>query len=140
VAIKPPAVAQPPEQQRYARVLEWASRAGLVVLVLSFAAYVSGLMEAHVPPHKLPELWVHPVDRFIELTGSPRGWAWVRLIHQGDIAGLLGIAILAGGSVLCLLSLVPLYAARGDRRFATISVAGALVILLAASGWLAAGH
>jgi hypothetical protein len=138
--MKPPAVAQPPEQQRYARVLEWASRAGLVVLVLSFAAYVSGLMEAHVPPHKLPELWVHPVDRFIELTDSPRGWAWVRLIHQGDIAGLLGIAILAGGSVLCLLSLVPLYLARRDRRFAAISVAGALVILLAASGWLAAGH
>ena len=79
--MKPPAVEQPPEQQRYARVLEWASRVGLLVLVLSFAAYLGGLMEAHVPPHKLPELWVHPVDRFIELTGSPRGWGWVRLIH-----------------------------------------------------------
>jgi hypothetical protein len=138
--MKPPAVEQPPEQQRYARVLEWASRAGLLVLVLSFAAYVAGLMEAHVPPRELPALWVHPVDRFIELTGSPRGWGWVRMIHQGDIAGLLGIAILAGGSVLCLLSLVPLYAVRRDRAFAGISLAGAVVIVLAASGWLAGGH
>ena len=138
--MKPPVVEQPPEQQRYARVLEWASRAGLLGLVLSFVAYLSGLMEAHVPPDKLPELWVHPVDRFIELTGSPRGWGWVRLIHQGDMAGLLGIAILAAGSVLCLLSLVPLYAARRDRAFAAISLAGAVVILLAASGWLTGGH
>ena len=140
MAMKPSVVEQPPEQQRYARVLEWAARAGLLVLVLSFAAYLTGLMEAHVPPQKLPELWVHPVDRFIELTGSPRGWGWIRLIHLGDIAGLLGIAILAGGSVLCLLSLVPLYAARRDRAFAAISLAGALVILLAASGWVSGGH
>jgi hypothetical protein len=138
--MKPPVVEQPPEQQRYARVLEGAARAGLLVLVLSFAAYLSGLMEAHVPPHKLPELWGHPVDRFIELTGSPRGWGWIRLIHLGDMAGLLGIAILAGGSVLCLLSLLPLYSARRDRAFAGISLAGALVILLAASGWASGGH
>lgn len=138
--MKPPVVEQPPEQQRYARVLEWASRAGLLVLVLSFAAYVTGLMDAHVPPDRLPELWIHPVDRFIELTGSPRGWGWLRLIHLGDIAGLLGIAILAGGSVLCLLSLVPLYTSRRDRAFAAISLAGAVVILLAASGWLMGGH
>jgi hypothetical protein len=107
--MKPPMVQQPAEQLRYARVLEWASRAGLAVLVLSFAAYVSGLMESHVPPQELPQLWVHPVDRFIELTGSPRGWGWIRWLHQGDIAGLLGIAVLAGGSVLCLLSLLPLF-------------------------------
>lgn len=138
--MKPPMVQQPAEQLRYARVLEWASRAGLAVLVLSFAAYVSGLMESHVPPQELPQLWVHPVDRFIELTGSPRGWGWIRWLHQGDIAGLLGIAVLAGGSVLCLLSLLPLYAARRDWAFVGISLAGAVVILLAASGWLGAGH
>ena len=80
--MKRPLVEQPPEQLRYARVLEWTGRVGLVVLVVSFAAYVSGLMESHVPPQRLPELWVHPVDRFIELTGSPRGWGWVRLIFR----------------------------------------------------------
>jgi hypothetical protein len=139
VWLKRPLVEQPPEQLRYARVLEWTGRVGLVVLVVSFAAYVSGLMESHVPPQRLPELWVHPVDRFIELTGSPRGWGWVRLIYLGDIAGLAGIAILAGGSVLCLLSLVPLYAARRDRAYVAISVAGAVVVAAAATGWLV-GH
>jgi hypothetical protein len=131
-----PSVEQPAVQQAYARVLEWTSRIGLVVLVLSFAAYVAGLVDAHVPPEQLPALWIHPVDRFIELTGSPRGWEWLRYLHQGDMVGLLGIAILAGGSVLCLLALVPLYMARRDRAYALISLAAAAVILLAASGWL----
>ncbi len=138
--MKPPVVVQPPEQLRYARVLEWASRVGLAVLVASFLAYAVGLMEAHVPPQRLPELWTEPVDRFIELTASPRGWDWLRFLHQGDMLGLLGIAILAGGSVLCLLSLVPLYAARRDRAYVGLSLAGAMVVVAAASGWFSGGH
>lgn len=131
---------QPPEQMRYAKWLDWGTRVGLVVLLLSFAAYVVGLAESHVPVSRLPELWVHPVARFLELTDSPTGWGWLALVHRGDIAGLLGIAILAGSSVLCLLALVPLYLARGDKAFAAVCVAEVLVVLLAASGWLQGGH
>ena len=131
---------QPPEQVRYARLLDWAARVGLAVLVVSFAAYVRGLMGAHVPPERLPQLWGHPVDRFIELTGSPVGWGWLQRIHLGDMAGLLGIAILAGGSVVCLLGLVPLYLERRDRAFTLISLAEVAVIVLAASGWLTGRH
>jgi hypothetical protein len=133
--MKTVAAAQPAEQLRYARVLEWGARAGLLVLLLSFAAYVFGLAEAHVPPARLPELWMHPVGRYLELTGSPTGWGWVALVHRGDIAGLLGIAILAGCSVLSLLALVPLYAARRDRAFVIICLADVAVMLVAASGW-----
>ena len=136
----PQPVVQPPEQTLYARVLDWGSRVGLVVLVLSFAAYLSGLMASHVPPERLPELWIHPVGRYLELTQSPTGWGWLSMIHLGDMAGLLGIAILAGGSVACLLALVPLYAARRDRAFVAICPAEVAVVVLAASGWLAGGH
>lgn len=136
----PERVAQPPEQLRYARVLDWSSKVGLVVLLLSFGAYLTGLVEAHVPPERLPELWVHPVGRYLELTQSPIGWGWLSLIHLGDMAGLLGIAILSGGSVACLLALVPLYAARGDRAFVVICLAEVAVVVLAASGWLSGGH
>jgi len=133
-------VAQPPEQMRYATWLDWGTRVGLVVLLASFAAYVLGLAESHVPVSRLPELWVHPVGRFLELTNSPTGWGWLALVHRGDIAGLLGIAILAGSSVACLLALVPLYLARGDRAFAAVCLAEVAVVLLAASGWLSGGH
>ena len=136
----PDTVAQPPEQLRYARVLDRGSKVGLIVLLLSFGAYLSGLMSAHVPPERLPELWIHPVSRYLELTQSPTGWGWLPLIHLGDMAGLLGIAILAGASVACLLALVPLYAARGDKAFVAICLAEVVVVVLAASGWLSGGH
>jgi hypothetical protein len=131
---------QPPEQLLYARLLDWGTRVGLVVLLLSFAAYVTGLMQAHVPPQRLPELWGHPVGRFLDLTGTPTGWGWMALLHKGDIAGLLGIAILAGSSVLCLLALVPLYRARRDTAFVLICLAEVAVVVLAASGVLTGGH
>jgi hypothetical protein len=131
---------QPSEQLRYAQVLQWGTRVGLAVLLASFAAYVLGLAEAHVPPAKLPELWTHPVGRYLELTGSPTGWGWLALIHRGDIAGLLGIAILSGCSVLSLFALVPLYAAAGDRAYVAICLAEVAVLLVAASGALGAGH
>lgn len=133
-------VVQPPEQLRYARLLDWGTRLGLVVLLLSFAAYVSGLAESHVSVSRLPELWVHPVGRFLELTDSPTGWGWIALVHRGDVAGLLGIAILSGTSVLCLLALVPIYLARGERAFAAVCLAEVAVVVLAASNWLPGAH
>lgn len=136
----PDRVEQPAEQHRYATWLDWGTRIGLVVLLVSFGAYVVGLTEAHVPVSRLPELWVHPVGRFLEMTGSPVGWGWLAMLHRGDVAGLLGIAILAGCSVLCLLALVPLYLSRGDKAFAAVCLAEVAVVLLAASGWLAGGH
>lgn len=133
-------VVQPAEQLRYARLLDWGTRVGLVVLLLSFAAYVLGLAESHVSVSRLPELWVHPVGRFLELTDSPTGWGWIALVHRGDVAGLLGIAILSGASVVCLLALVPIYLARGERAFAAVCVAEVAVVVLAASNWLPGVH
>jgi hypothetical protein len=129
-------VMQPPEQMRYAAWLDWAARLGLAALLLSFAADVLGLVEPHVPSSLLPQLWTHSVRRFVELTGSPTGWGWLALIHRSDIAGLIGIAILAGSSVLCVLVLVPLYLKRGDRAYAALSLSQVMVVLLAASGAL----
>lgn len=136
----PQGTAQPPEQLRYAHLLDWGTRVGLVMLLLSFAAYTLGLVDAHVPPERLSALWGLPVDRYLALTATPTGWGWLPLVQRGDMAGLLGIAVLSGVSVLCLLALVPLYLARGDKVFAAICLAEVAVVLLAASGWLAGGH
>jgi hypothetical protein len=136
----PRAAEQPPEQLRYARVLGWGTRFGLVVLVASFAAYVLGLLEAHVPVQRLPEVWQHPVALYLDKTGMPTGWDWVGMIHRGDIAGLVGITILAGCSLPALLSLVPLFARRGERGLALLALAEVAVIVLAASGWIGGSH
>lgn len=133
-------VVQAPEQLRYARLIDASTRIGMLVLVATFAVYVLGIFDPYVPVHRLPELWSQPVGRFLELTQSPTGWGWLALLHRGDVAGLLGIVILAGCSLPCLLALLPLYLRRGDRAFAAICLAEVAVIVLAASGWLAVGH
>lgn len=134
------ALTQEDEQLRYARWLEWGTRIGLAVLVTVFLAYGVGLTEPHVPHSRLPEVWNLPVSEFLLATGSPTGWDWLLHLHRGDIANLIGIALLTGCSLLCLLVLVPVYARRGDRVYVAICVAQILVLLLAASGVLTAGH
>ena len=135
-----PVHTQPPEQQRYARLLDWGTRAGLLLLVASFAAYVSGLLPGVVPVDRLPELWSLPVAQFQARTQMPGGWGWLALLGHGDVLGLLGIALLAGVSIPCLLALVPIYAARGEKAYVAICLLEVAVVALAASGLLSGGH
>ena len=134
------AVTQPEEQLRYARWLEAGTRAGLAALVVIFLAYGVGLVEPHVPHSRLPEVWNLPVSEFLVATGLPTGWGWLAHAHRGDIANLIGIALLTGSSLLALLAMLPLYARRGDRIYVGLGLAQIAVLLLAASGVLTAGH
>jgi hypothetical protein len=133
-------VEQPLEQLLYAKLLDWGTRVGMVALVLSFGAYVLGLVSPHVPLPQLPQVWSHPVATYLQETASPTGWGWLALVQRGDVSGLVGIAILAGCSLVCLLALVPLYLKRGDKAFAALCLAEVAVVVLAASGWLSGGH
>ena len=132
--------AQPPEQELYARLLDWGTRIGLLLLVASFVAYVSGLLPGVVPVDRLPELWSLPVAQFQARTQMPGGWGWLALLGHGDVLGLLGIALLAGVSIPCLLALVPIYAARGEKAYVAICLLEVAVVALAASGLLSGGH
>lgn len=127
------------EQQRYATLLSWGSRSGLAILVVTFIAYMFGLMPAHVPLEQLPQYWALPSHEYIQLTNSPVGWDWIAKIAEGDYASLLGIAWLSGASLVCLLAVIPIYARRGDRVFVALCVAALAVQLLAASGILRTG-
>ncbi|HNJ83450.1 MAG TPA: hypothetical protein PLG92_02740 [Piscinibacter sp.] len=140
LSVTPESVVQPPEQLRYARWLEWGTRVGLAALILIFLAYGIGLVEPHVPHSRLPEVWNLPVSQFLAATGLPTGWGWLAFAHRGDIANLLGIAMLTGASLLALLALLPLYLRQRDRLYAALCVAQVAVLLLAASGLLTAGH
>ena len=131
---------QPAEQLRYARWLEWGTRLGMAVLVLSFAAYVSGWLPSTVSPQQLPSLWGQPVESYLQQTSAPTGWAWVWQLHRGDVAALLGIVILAGLSVPALLALVPMAWRAQDRSLLWLCLAEVAVVALAATGWLTAGH
>lgn len=128
------------EAAHYALLLEWGTRIGLVVLVVGFAAYVLGFMTPLVSLHDLPQLWNQPVAVYLQKTGIPTGWGWLALVGKGDMLNLIGIAILSGCSVPPLLGLISLYLKRRDYVYASICAAIVLVLVLAASGLLSAGH
>jgi hypothetical protein len=131
---------QPPEQLRYARWLEWGTRAGLVLLVASFVAYVSGLLPARVPVDTLPSLWGQPLATYLQRSGAPTGWGWLTQLGHGDVAALSGIVLLAACSLPALLALLPIYRARGDKAFMALCLAEVVVVVLAASNLLGGGH
>lgn len=134
------APAQTPEQLRFARLLDWSTRAGFVVLLLSFLAYVLRWTPPLVPPEQLPALWDKPVAQYLAATGTPTGWSWVKLLGHGDIAGLLGVVLLIGCAIPCLLALLPIYGRGKDRHYLGLVLAEVAVLLLAASGLLGGGH
>lgn len=136
----PPPPRQSDDQLRYAAWLDRGTRVGLLVLVLAFAAYLLGWLPARIAPSELPHLWSQPLASYLQASGAPTGWSWLARWQEGDLAPLAGIAILASASMPCLLVVGLQSARRSDWRFAALCVAEVLVLLVAASGWLAGGH
>lgn len=132
--------ATPTEQQRYALWLDWCTRTGLGVLVVSFLLYVGGLITPLVDLERLPEFWKLSAAEYQRATGSPTGWGWLAHIHRGDYASLIGIVVLAAGSLFCLLAVMPIFAKRRERIYLAICALEIGILALAASGILTAGH
>jgi hypothetical protein len=128
------------EAQRYALLLERGTWFGQAALVISFAVYVFGFVPPHVPLDQLPTVWNLPVSTYLQQTNTPTGWGWTTLAMKGDFLNLIGICILAGCSLPALLALIPLYLKQNDRAYAVICALVAVVLVLAASGILTAGH
>ncbi len=137
-----PTIAGPQQAQqlRYASVLSRCTWAGTVLLLLSFVLDVGGLLAPHVPHERLPDLWGLPVPRYVQLADWPTGWRWLPMAGQGDLANLLGIALLCACPAVCVLALLPDYLRRADRAYVGFCVAEATVLLVAASGLLTMGH
>jgi len=129
-----------PEQLRYARLLDVTSKLGFAALLAGFVAYATGWLDLHVTLAELPQLWKLPLADYLARTQSPAGWAWLAHLHKGEYAGLLGIALLSGCSILCLASIVPLYARRRDVVYVVLCLLEILVLLVAASGVLMPAH
>jgi len=130
-----------PQERRlrelYARWLDVATRAGFAILLCAFLVYTGGLLPAYVPLAELPRYWTLPVQRFIEVTGAPQGWAWLGLLGYGDALNLAAIALLGLVTPACYARLVPPLVAERDWLQAALALAQLAVLLAAASGLLA---
>lgn len=129
-----------PEELRYARILEFSARAGLLLLVIGFALYVGGAVPTLVPLDQLPRYWGLSAQAYAAATHTPTGWSWVRFIARGENLSLAAIAFLAGAAVWCSLRVLPLFARRGEWVHVVLVALQIVVLLLAASNVLVAAR
>ena len=129
-----------PEQIKYANLLLYCSWAGIVLLTVTFALYLSGLVGSFIPPSQMPQYWGMSAHELLVATGAPSGWGWLRLINHGDFMNLIGIAFLALITIVGYLTLLlPAYIKKKDLPYTAIVVTEILVLTLAASGILKVG-
>ena len=138
---KPTASLEPTaEQVRYAAVLEKGMYLGLVCLFVTFALYVFGVMEPYLPRSELSEHWQKNVDEYLTEAEIEPGWGWTRMLGYGDFVNFIGIAILAGITVPCYLSIIPLLLKKKDTIYVVLVLLEVIVLSVAISGIIKVGH
>ena len=129
----------PPEQITYANLLFYGSWAAIAILVVTFAIYVSGVLDSYVPINEISQYWSMPVKQYVHENSIPIGWGWATLLGKGDFLNFIGIALLAGMTIVCYCVLLPYYAKQKDIVFVVLVILEVLVLCLGASGLLGTG-
>ena len=127
------------EQIAYAKILDSGMKFGLLALVITFIIYLTGLLPPHIPTDDLPRYWGMSVHKYLEATGIHTGWTWVGMLGKGDFLNFVGIAFLAGVTILCYLRIIPILFRKKDTVYGILAILEVLVLVLAASGILKAG-
>ena len=129
-----------PEQLLYAKILEWGMFSGLLILFITFGLYAFGILDPYIPLDKISEYWSYNVNDYLKHAEIKPGWAWLGMLKYGDFVNFIGIAILAGVTILCYAAIVPTLLKNNDKVYAIMAVIEVIILSAAASGILAVGH
>jgi len=127
------------EQMAYAGVLNVGMWLGLLILIITFLVYLSGVLPSFVPIGDLPNYWGMRVHDFNHELHAPTGWGWVAMIGKGDYLNFIGIAILSGLTMLCYIVIMPILIRKKQTAYVVIAIVEVLVLALAASGIMKVG-
>ncbi len=127
------------EQLTYAKILDRGMKLGLLALVITFIVYISGILTPHIPVNDVSKYWGMSVRQYLEATNIPDGWGWLGMIGKGDFLNFMGIAFLAGVTVICYIAIIPILFRKKDTVYGVLAIVEVLVLVLAASGILKAG-
>ena len=127
------------EQIIYANLLLMGMVAGIFVMFITYAIYLSGLLTPHVDLSVIAANWGKGIHEYLEITHSPQGWGWVALLGKGDFLNYIGFALLALMTIFCYLVLVRGYLRERNWIFLMISILEIVVLSVAASGILGSG-
>lgn len=128
-----------PAQILYANILFWGGWSALALLFLTFLIYVFGILDPYVPMDQITQLWQGSSHHYVEAANIPVGWNWLALLGKGDFLNFIGIVILAGLTIVCMVPLIPMFLKDKQPVFAVIAFLEILVLVLAASGIVGGG-
>ena len=128
------------EQLTYANILNVGMWTGLALLVVMFFIYISGILPSLVPIEDLSKYWHLTSSEFHMKLGTPIGWGWLAHVNKGDYLNFVGIAMLAGLTIVCYIAIMPALKRKKDTAYLVIAVLEVVVLSLAASGILQSGH
>ena len=129
-----------PEQILYAKILEKGMYLGLLILFITYALYVFGIMDPYIPLDKISDYWSMNVHDYLEHADIKNGWAWLGMLKYGDFINFIGVALLAGVTIICYAAIVPTLLKTKDTVYAILAVIEVIILGAAASGILAVGH
>jgi hypothetical protein len=127
------------EQMAYAGVLNIGMWLGLLILVITFFIYLSGVLPSFVPIDDLPKYWTMRVHDYNVALNAPTGWGWAAMVGKGDYLNFIGIAILSGLTILCYIVILPILVRKKQTAYVVIAIIEVLVLSLAASGIMKVG-
>jgi hypothetical protein len=127
------------EQVAYAKLLDSGMKVGLLGLVITFVIYLSGILTPHVPVEELPRYWKLSVHKYLAAADIHPGWSWLGMLGKGDFLNFLGIAFLAGVTIICYIRIMPILFKKKDSVYGILAILEVLILVLAASGLLKAG-
>ncbi len=145
----PPELAAANEEQLlYAKILSAGMLVGLALLLVTFVLYSTGLVAPAVPIGELPRLWTLSAheylvtinEEFLHRDALVMGWGWVAVLSKGDFLNFVGIALLAAVTIVCYLGILPTLFRKKDWIYGTIALLEVVILVLAASGLVSAGH
>lgn len=128
-----------PAQLRYADTLFYGALLGFVIMLITYALYIFGILTPQIPLDEMPRLWSQSAAEYRAAGNIPQGWGWLALVGKGDICNFIGIAFLAALTIICFVQLAFGLARQKQWIMTIIAVLEVLVLSLAASGILVAG-
>ena len=127
------------EQVTYANILSIGTYIGLATMVTTFFLYVGKVLEPVIPIEQLPHFWKMKAHDYMKEAHLPQGWGWVNLVSHGDFINFIGIAFLAGLTIVAYLRIIPILIKKKDTPYVVMAVVEIAILVLAASGILTAG-
>lgn len=130
-----------PEQILYAVFLEKGMLLGLGILLVTYLVYLTGIIKPYIPLAEVQNYWGMSVSQYLHKANVHSGWSWVHLLGYGDFLNFIGIALLAGITIICFIIIIPTLWKNNDRVYALLSLLEVIILSVAASGILgSAGH